>query len=306
MSTLNSTVKLKRILLVMLLFTSVMLTSAQEAADGLGDELYPQLGNEGYDVQHYDIELQFDPETKQLTGSTLIEAIATQSLGQFNFDFHGLDVESVSVADHAANYERVGSELIITLAEAIQEGDTFHTLVSYSGVPEAIADPGVPFLQLGWQQWEDGYFAAVSQPSGSMNWFPCNNHPLDKATYSFRITVPAGLTVAANGTLSQVNDNEDDTTTFVWQMQQPMASYLALVAIGDYVEMRDDSGPVPIRNYFPEGYGSKGHRRLRHHPAADGLAGCYRRPLSVRGIRCGRATRIPSRIGITKPVHIWQ
>ena len=77
-----------------------------------------------------------------------------------------------------------------------------------------------------------------------MNWFPCNNHPLDKATYRFHITVPEGLTVAANGTLSQVSDNEDGTTSFVWQMQQPMASYLAMVAVGDFVEMRDDSGPV--------------------------------------------------------------
>ena len=70
MSTQSSTVKLKRILLVMLLFTSVTFSSAQEAADGLGDALYPQLGNEGYDVQHYDIDLQFDPETQQLAGST--------------------------------------------------------------------------------------------------------------------------------------------------------------------------------------------------------------------------------------------
>ncbi len=252
MSTQSSTVKLKRILLVMLLFTSVTFSSAQEAADGLGDALYPQLGNEGYDVQHYDIDLQFDPETQQLAGSTRMEAIATQSLGQFNLDFHGLDVESVAVDDLAANYKRIGSELIITMAEPVQDGDTFRTLVRYSGVPEAIEDPGVPFVQLGWQPWEDGYFAAVSQPSGSMNWFPCNNHPLDKATYRFRITVPEGLTVAANGALSEVSDNEDGTTTFVWQMQQPMASYLAMVAVGDFVEMHDDSGPVPIRNYFPK------------------------------------------------------
>ena len=245
-----------KFLLVLLLVISVMPSYAQEAADGLGDELYPQLGNEGYDVQHYEIDLHFDPETQQLAGSTLIEAIATQSLGQFNLDFHGLEVESVSVEDLAANHERIDSELIITMAEPVLDGDSFSTLVSYSGVPEAIVDPGVPFGQLGWQEWEEGYFAAVSQPSGAMNWFPGNNHPLDKATYSFRITVPEGLTVVANGTLNQVSDNEDGTTTFVWQMQQPMASYLTLVAIGDFVEMRDDSGPVPLRNYFPKDTGA--------------------------------------------------
>ena len=252
MPTLSHTVKSRSILLVLFLFTSVLPAAAQEAADGLGDALYPQLGNAGYDMLHYDIDLQFDPETQHIAGSARMEAIATQSFSQFHLDFHGLEVESVVVDDLAANYERIGNELIITVAEPILEGATFHTLVRYSGVPEAIMDPGVPFVPLGWQPWEDGYFAAVSQPSGSMNWFPCNNHPLDKATYRFRITVPEGLTVAANGTLSEVNDNEDGTTTFVWLMQQPMASYLAMVAIGDFVELRDDSGPVPIRNYFPK------------------------------------------------------
>lgn len=250
---LRFTIRLSRLLWVTLLFAAVPFTTAQEAGDSLGDALYPQLGNAGYDVLHYDIDLQFDPETQQLAGSTRIDATATQSFHQFNLDFHGLEVESVAVDELAANYERIGSELNITVAEPVQDGDTFSTLVRYSGVPEAIADPGVPFVSLGWQEWESGFFAAVSEPSGSMNWFPCNNHPLDKATYRFRITVPEGLTVAANGTLSEVTDNEDDTTTFIWQMQQPMASYLAMVAVGDFVEIRDDSGPVPIRNYFPRG-----------------------------------------------------
>ena len=243
----------KIILLVLFLFTAALSAGAQEAADGLGDMLYPQLGNGGYDVQHYEIGLNFDPESQHIAGTTQIDAIATRSFDQFNLDFHGLEVASVVVNDSAADFERIGSELIIMLAEPISEGAPFQTRVTYSGVPEAITDPGMPFVPLGWQEWQDGYFAAVSEPSGSMNWFPSNNHPLDKATYTFRITVPAGLTAAANGTLSETSGNEDGTTTFIWQMSQPMASYLALVAVGDFVALRDESGPVPIRNYFPKG-----------------------------------------------------
>ena len=84
-----------------------------------------------------------------------------------------------------------------------------------------------------------------------MNWFPSNNHPRDKATFTFRITVPQPLTAAANGVLADIVENVDDTRTFTWQMDEPMATYLALVAVGDFVEVRDDSGVVPIRNYFP-------------------------------------------------------
>ena len=74
---------------------------------------------------------------------------------------------------------------------------------------------------------------------------------MDKATYSFYVTVPQSLTGVANGVLSETIANDDGTRTFVWQMEQPMASYLAIVAVGDFVEIRDESGEVRIRNYFP-------------------------------------------------------
>ena len=224
----------------------------QPGADGLGDRLYPQLGNGGYDVQHYDISLRFRPEENHIAATTVITATATEDLSSFNLDLYGLSVESLRVDGAPANFERNESELVITPAQPLSQAAGFSVTVEYAGVPEPISDPGVPFTKLGWQAWEGGAFGAVSQPSGAMNWFPCNNHPSDKATYTMHITVPAELTAAANGVLTDVTENDDTTRTFVWQMEEPMASYLTIVAIGDYVEARDDSGPVPIRNYFPK------------------------------------------------------
>ena len=238
------------------MFCAVLLASgaatAQESgADGLGDNLYPQLGNGGYDVQHYTIDLAFIPAENQIDGTTSIDALATIDLSSFNLDLLGLTVEQVIVNDVAASFERIDHELIISPEQPILSGDGFTVDVTYAGVPEPISDPSVPFTNLGWQAWHDDFFAAVSQPSGSMNWFPNNNHPLDKATYTISVTVPQPNMAVANGELSETIANDDGTRTFVWQMDQPMASYLAIVAVGDYVETRDDSGPVPIRNYFP-------------------------------------------------------
>lgn len=222
-------------------------------ADGLGDRLYPQLGNAGYDVQHYSINLAFTPERNFISATAVLQAVALLDLASFNLDLYELTVESVRVNDQVAVFGREHAELVISPAVSIPAGAAFQVTISYAGVPQPIADPAVPWLKLGWQEWANGYFAAVSQPSGSMNWFPCNNHPLDKASYSFRITVPQGLTVVANGVLSETIAKDDGTRVFLWEMEQPMASYLALVAIGDFVADRDDSALVPIRNYFPAG-----------------------------------------------------
>ena len=77
----------------------------------------------------------------------------------------------------------------------------------------------------------------IAEPNGAMTWFPCNDSPRDKATYSFQVTVPKPFTVAANGLLTATED-AGDRTTFIWDMRQPMATYLAAINVGRY-ELRD-------------------------------------------------------------------
>jgi hypothetical protein len=63
---------------------------------GLGDSYFPDYCNCGYDVDHYDIRLRYDPSTDNLSGTTTIVARATEDLSRFNLDFL-LDVQSVRV-----------------------------------------------------------------------------------------------------------------------------------------------------------------------------------------------------------------
>ena len=59
-------------------------------ARSIGDPLFPQIGNGGYDAQHYDLRLTYDPVTRVLDGRTVMTARATQSLTEFSLDFQGL------------------------------------------------------------------------------------------------------------------------------------------------------------------------------------------------------------------------
>jgi hypothetical protein len=73
----------------------------------------------------------------------------------------------------------------------------------------------------------------AGQPSGAAGWFPVNDHPLDTATYTFRVTVPAGVEAVANGFLV-VSSTRNGWTTWTWNAGTPMASYLATVDIGQF------------------------------------------------------------------------
>jgi aminopeptidase N len=230
--------------------------TAIPAQASVGDPYYPLAGNRGYDAQHYTVELTAAPDPSTISGTATIEGLATEALTSFNLDFLGLDVSAVTVDGAAATYTRSGQELTVTPASPIAAGAPFTVVVSYAGKPEPYADPAlaIPQATTGWKEWSPGFFAAIGQPNGSMAWFPSNNHPTDKATYTFRLTVDDPNLAVANGVLKEVIPVDDDTRTYVWEMAQPLATELAMVAVGPF-EQHQSTAPngVPIRDYFPKG-----------------------------------------------------
>ena len=201
-------------------------------APGVGDPYFPGLGNGGYDVEHYTLDLTWRADEGVLDGVTTIEATATQDLDQFNLDLSGMEVRSVAVDGASATMTREDRELVISPAKAIAEGEAFTTTITYGGKPEPVSE-GTTLFDVGWQT--DGREAfVVSEPSGAATFFPVNDHPTDKATYTFRVTAPADQVVAANGLLAADNDTGHGTRSWTYEARDPMASYLVQIAIGDY------------------------------------------------------------------------
>jgi len=238
------------LLIVVLVMAGVTYAQGPEpGSDSMGDPYYPELGNGGYDAQHYTLDLTADVEANTLTGTVTIDAVATQDLSAFNLDFLGFEISEITVNGTAATYEHNGIELTITPAEALTSGAAFTVKVSYSGQPTLISSEAL-HADLGWDNYGTGSYVA-SEPAGSAGWYPVNDHPLDKASYSFRITVPKPYVVAMNGVPQDSIDN-GDSTTYVSEMAEPIASYLVTVNIDDFV-VQTQEGPdgLLIRNYFP-------------------------------------------------------
>ena len=223
---------------------------------GMGDPYYPNLGNGGYDVQNYTIALSIDPPANQINGSTTLTANAMEYLGSFNLDFHELTVDSVSVNDEAAEYSRDGDELTISPATPLDADKPFTVVIEYHGSPELIRTEAGLF-EMGWSHTESGVINVWGEPDAASSWFPANNHPRDKATFQFEISVPDPWIVAASGTLQETRE-DGDQTTFIWQMDVPMATYLASISIDQY-DLFTQRGPdgITIRSYFPQDFPSQ-------------------------------------------------
>lgn len=203
-------------------------------ASGLRDPYFPELGNGGYDVTHYGLVLDVDRDARHLRGTATITARATQDLSAFNLDLAGLEVDSATVEGRPAAVNRAGREVTLRPAAHVEghlrKGGTFRTVVRYSGSPQTLTDPDGS--KEGWLRTADGS-VALGEPAGSMAWFPGNHHPSDKAAYDLTVTVPQGLTAVSNGELTS-RTSTHGRTTFRWHTPEPMASYLATLAIGRF------------------------------------------------------------------------
>ncbi len=253
------------IALWLLVIGTVGVQSGGTGAPGIGDPYFPELGNGGYDAQHYTLDLTWNDRQNSLSGTVTMDAKATQDLDTFNLDFQGFDISQIEVNGEAAKFERDGHELIIHAPQTLSDDQPFTVAVTYSGVPgKGVPDFYAGFAQ-GWIRYDQGVFVA-SEPNGAALWFPVNDHPLDKATYTFEITVPHVYTVAANGLLQDVQQN-GDTTTYTWESMYPMASYLATVNVADFV-VQSSEGPngLPIRNYFPSDISEQAVRAFSQTP----------------------------------------
>ena len=210
-----------------------------------GDSLFPNQGNGGYDVSHYDLDIEWT-QAVPISQST-IDATATISatttgepLSSFGLDLEGLTVTSVMVDGvPASEFHRLqadpnGTEpppmrkLVVTPADPVS--GPFTVVVDYGGVPTTHFDNDGSIG--GWIKTSDGA-TFLNQPTGSMTGFPNNNTPKDKATYTFTVTVPDSLEVVSNGELTS-NTLDGTRRTWVWDRELPMASELSLISIGQY------------------------------------------------------------------------
>ncbi|MFD5160567.1 M1 family metallopeptidase [Streptomyces hawaiiensis] len=205
---------------------------------GVRDPYFPKAGNGGYDVTHYGLRLAYDPDAHHLTGTATLTARATKDLSAFNLDLLGMEVEKVTVGGRSARWNRAGQELTVRPHGDIDRDETFRVTVRYSGAPESVTDPDGS--QEGWLRTTDGVLA-LGEPTGSMAWFPGNHHPSDKAAYDLTVTVPQGLRAVSNGELRS-ETTARGRTRFVWHSGEPMASYLATLAIGRFDISRSRTG----------------------------------------------------------------
>jgi aminopeptidase N len=218
--------------------TGAPTSDPHEDENGIGDALFPSLGNPGIDVEHYTLVLDYDPQPATITATVHLDVVMTENRNEFSLDSDGPDVSAVSVDGVAAEFDEAPPELLITPATPLIAGQHIGVDVTYTLSPEPISSAAGD--QIGWFPSLGGSYV-LNEPEGANTWLPSDDHPSDKATFRFELTVPSGLTAVANGALVD-HTSTDTTDTWIWEEDRPMATYLIQLLTGDY-ELVDGTGP---------------------------------------------------------------
>jgi aminopeptidase N len=253
--------------MVGILILPLQLATAQDGPNftpgkwGIGDPYYPLQGNGGYDARHYALQIRYNPATDRLAGRARISAVATKNLSRFNLDFIGLRVESVAVDGAEATWRRPNKrELVIKPSLGLEDGESFVVVVRYAGVPRQCVLKRLGTC--GALRTDDGVLI-LGQPESAPVWFPVNDHPADKATYTIRLEVPPGVEAISNGRLLETSTVQG-WTTWTWGGAGPMASYLTVVAIGQFeISRRQTEDGIPVLDAVDPDLGPRIDRSLR-------------------------------------------
>ncbi len=215
-----------------------------------GYALQSQTGLE-IDIQHTRLDLEINKKNKSLQAEARIRFRSVERIDSFTLFLQGLQVDSANMAFRHQN----DSILTFYLPATLEAGATDSLYIRYHGHPVMDASGWGGFYFQGDFAFNLGVgFAADPHPFGRV-WFPCKDDFNDRCTFDFYITSDKNDMALCNGLLTDSSNTAAGKTVWHWQMNDPIVSYLASVAIAPY--------RPAVQNYqgktrnFPVWYGGR-------------------------------------------------
>jgi len=227
------------------------------------DSFFPESGNCGYEIEHYDISFDWNDQTNILTGDVLLRINLLQDLDELPLDFSShFSIQEISTDGILSSFSQDEDKLRIHGPFSSSRSTLIR--IQYSGLAEEnfilISTPSSKVEK------DHKPFCIISEPNFAADWFPCNNFLKDKATFTTKITIPARYAAASNGRLKSIllpdgqlmipekdiqfstNDQAKGKTTYTYEVSEPMAAYLYTVCIDsfDVEQMTTSDGIVQL------------------------------------------------------------
>lgn len=211
---------------------------------------YPRF----YDIIHTKLDLQFNWDSCLVIGKAQIQARPWfQPSDSIVLDAKGFTVNNVTLVhghDHVPlKYTYTNYKLSIKLDRVYTNKEKYTVAIDYVAHPEKLeigkdiasaGDRGFYFVNADGKNPEyPKEFWTQGESECNSSWFPTINDPQEKMTQEINMTVPERMVTLSNGVLDFSSENGDGTRTDTWVQEKPHATYLTMVAAGDFKIVKD-------------------------------------------------------------------
>lgn len=195
-----------------------------------------------WDLKKYHLDIKVNPSDSTITGSNTIDYQVVEKYNIMQIDLQEpMQITKVIQDGNSLKFEREGNVYHLYLVANQNQGDKKQVTVFYSGKPKIAVNPpwdgGIT-----WKKDENGksFIASSCQGLGASVWWPNKDHMYDEAeSMMISVNVPKGLMNISNGRLVNTKQLKDNTTTYTWQVTNPINNYGVNINIGDYVSFSE-------------------------------------------------------------------
>lgn len=188
------------------------------------------------------------PYLRTFDASEIISATAEKDVSQISLNAVNSSIQIDSIGGAGTSYVHNDNILTINLDRFYESGESFEIIIKYKH--KNVKDSAFYV--------KEGMVFTDCEASGARKWFPCIDVPSDKAMFSLKAKVPAGVLLASNGLLTD-STITGDTALYKWVSDYPIATYLMVIAGKEKYNLdvinwkKPDGKEIQIRFYWQKG-----------------------------------------------------
>ncbi|WP_298264803.1 M1 family metallopeptidase [uncultured Lutibacter sp.] len=205
------------------------------------------------DIKHYNLAIEVNDTTNKIDASMDISIKFKKSLSSFDLDLVaqdstglGMKVDSIYQNNVAVNFTQEKNKLTIQ-PKHIFPNLVYTYKIKYSGIPK-------DGLIISENLYGNRTFFGDNWPNRAHHWFPCVDHPSDKATIEYTITTPNHYQVIANGTKIDEVTIDEHLKSYHYKTAAPLPTKVMVIGIAEFaIQNTGETYNIPVSTWvYPQ------------------------------------------------------
>jgi aminopeptidase N len=246
---------MKRLMILIVLFSSIT-TFGQKVCSHRGlrvDFSDPNNArSDSMDIIQYNLHLDFTEFSAEIIkGACQVEYVSLwEGLDRIGMDLLGMTVDSVTTTSGTLAFDYVSPLLVVYFSEPLALDASGSFTVHYHGTPQTDPSWG-GFYYSSAYAFNMGVGFDADPHNFGRAWFPCFDNFVERSKYHLSVLTNGGRKAYCGGLRVSETQVGVDSLLTVWHLDSPIPSYLASVAVSDYVHteqhyLSENGSSIPV------------------------------------------------------------